>query len=225
MGVEDRSGHNACVRDRIQAMARPPHLERWVPGAPVVDGVVVLGAAADGHLARPVERQLAGLGVSTATALGDDQRAKALVFDASGVRVVDDLAALHQFFTPVLRRLAPCGRVLVLGIPPELAADPVHSVAQRALEGFTRSLAKELRGGATAQLLCSSRPAPNRRWHRRWRSCCHPARRTCPGRWSVSAQPARRFRPGCTTRGARSPAGWCWSLAPPAASARRWLGC
>ncbi|MDQ3104866.1 MAG: 3-oxoacyl-ACP reductase [Actinomycetota bacterium] len=141
------------MRDRLQAMARPPRLERWVPGAPVVDGVVVLGATADGHLARPVERQLAGLGVSTATALGDHQRAKALVFDASGLRVVDDLAALHRFFTPVLRRLAPCGRVLVLGIPPELAADPVHSVARRALEGFTRSLAKELPGGGTAQLL------------------------------------------------------------------------
>jgi hypothetical protein len=41
----------------------------------------------------------------------------------------------------------------VLGRAPEGLDNPLASVAQRALEGFSRSLAKELRNGATAQLL------------------------------------------------------------------------
>jgi 3-oxoacyl-[acyl-carrier protein] reductase len=43
--------------------------------------------------------------------------------------------------------------VLILGTPPAAAGTPVEAIAQRALEGFTRALAKELRRGATAQLL------------------------------------------------------------------------
>jgi 3-oxoacyl-[acyl-carrier protein] reductase len=43
--------------------------------------------------------------------------------------------------------------VLVLGTPPESCEDPQEAVAQRALEGLTRSLGKEVRRGATAQLI------------------------------------------------------------------------
>ncbi|GAA2666452.1 MULTISPECIES: 3-oxoacyl-ACP reductase [Actinosynnema] len=74
----------------------------------------------------------------------------ALVFDATGIDSVARLRELHAFFQPVVRSLAPCGRVVVLGSPPEGAAS---RAAQRALEGFTRSLGKELRRGATAQLV------------------------------------------------------------------------
>jgi 3-oxoacyl-[acyl-carrier protein] reductase len=41
----------------------------------------------------------------------------------------------------------------VLGTPPELADSRRQAVAQRALEGFVRSAAKELRQGATGQLV------------------------------------------------------------------------
>ncbi len=131
----------------------PPRLERWTPGDPVVDGVCVLGSAPGGRLAEPVQRQLKALEVATTAALGDDQRAKAVVFDASGITDVAGLALLREFFTPLMRRLAPSARVLVLGSPPDAAAGVSSAVAQRALEGFTRSLAKELRTGGTAQLV------------------------------------------------------------------------
>jgi 3-oxoacyl-[acyl-carrier protein] reductase len=42
---------------------------------------------------------------------------------------------------------------VVLGTPPDYAADRRHAVAQRALEGFVRSAAKELRHGATGNLV------------------------------------------------------------------------
>jgi 3-oxoacyl-[acyl-carrier protein] reductase len=60
---------------------------------------------------------------------------------------------LREFFQPLLRSLAPCAHVVILGRAPEQLDDPLAQVAQRALEGFSRSLAKELLAGGTLQLL------------------------------------------------------------------------
>ena len=62
------------------------------------------------------------------------------------------LVALRDFFTPLLRSLDSCPRVVVLGTPPEQVSGG-ERVAQRALEGFTRSLGKELGRGGTVQLV------------------------------------------------------------------------
>src|SRR5207302_1086789 len=43
--------------------------------------------------------------------------------------------------------------VIVLGTPPDEAGTPREATAQRALEGFVRSIGKEVRRGATAQLI------------------------------------------------------------------------
>ncbi len=74
-----------------------------------------------------------------------------MVFDATGLTASGDLVALRDFFTPVLRSLESCARVVVIGTPPELVSGP-ERVAQRALEGFTRSLGKEIGKGSTVQL-------------------------------------------------------------------------
>ncbi len=76
-----------------------------------------------------------------------------LVFDATGITGPTGLKALHDFFTPVLRNLGRCARVVVIGTTPDAAASTDERIAQRALEGFTRSLGKELRRGATAALV------------------------------------------------------------------------
>lgn len=80
-------------------------------------------------------------------------RAHALVFDATGLQTAASLDALYDFFHPRMERLHRCGRVVVIGRPSKgLSAE--HSAAQRALEGFVRSLAKELgRKGSTANLV------------------------------------------------------------------------
>jgi 3-oxoacyl-[acyl-carrier protein] reductase len=75
------------------------------------------------------------------------------VFDATGVTSPEALNELHDFFTPLLRNLGLCGRVAVVGTTPDQTGSVDERIAQRALEGFTRSLAKELRRGATAQLV------------------------------------------------------------------------
>ncbi len=55
--------------------------------------------------------------------------------------------------TTSLRSLGKCGRIVVLGRPPQDCANPRHRTAQRALEGLTRSLGKEARRGITANLV------------------------------------------------------------------------
>ena len=82
-----------------------------------------------------------------------DERSPRIVFDASGITASEDLRALRDFFSPAIAASARSGRLIVLGTPPEHAADRRHAVAQRALEGFVRSAAKELRHGATGQLV------------------------------------------------------------------------
>ena len=131
-------------------LPNPTALERWTDGAPLVDGVVVLGGA--GRLTEVLPTTLDGLGIASTTSLADDARAKALVFDATGITDTTGLVALQEFFTPLMRRLETCPRVVVLGTPPEMVSGS-ERVAQRALEGFTRSLGKEIGRGGTAQLV------------------------------------------------------------------------
>ena len=157
-------------------MPAPTPLRRYEPGQPVLDGPALLGAAPGGRLAaaaadvlRAVDAHvyLAGAehlrevaehtGIRTAAWGSDDggeQRFAALAFDASGIEDTDGLRAAYDFFHPVIRRIDTSGRVVVLATPPEMASGPRHAVAQRALEGFVRSVGKEVGNkGATANLV------------------------------------------------------------------------
>lgn len=76
----------------------------------------------------------------------------ALVLDARQCDDAGSLASLHSGVQPALARLAPGGRVVVLA--PGSVVAPEAAAAARALEGFMRSVARELgRRGATANLL------------------------------------------------------------------------
>jgi 3-oxoacyl-[acyl-carrier protein] reductase len=117
--------------------------------------VVGLGATVDAaafrDLGEAYGRPPAALDVA---ALPDGVRVRALVFDATGIEEPTGLAALHSFFHPLLPSLEVSGRVVLLGRPAERAASPLQAAARAALEGFVRSLAKEVgRRGATAQLV------------------------------------------------------------------------
>lgn len=143
-------------------LPRPAPLERWQAGRlRPVEGALVIGG---GPLASQVEaiapRLTDELYSFESAALqappwvaGLGPKIKALVFDASHLSDSDQLKQLREFFQPLLRSLAACAHVVILGRAPEGLQDPSASVAQRALEGFSRSLGKELRNGATAQLL------------------------------------------------------------------------
>jgi 3-oxoacyl-[acyl-carrier protein] reductase len=132
-------------------LPQPVELDRFRSGQPVVSGPVLSGEAPGGRLGKAVRTLLDGIGAERA---GTEGKAKALVFDASGIADSTELVELQRFFYPAVGRLQRSGRVVVLGTPPSAAGSPRAHTAQRALEGFTRSLAKEIGGrGATAQLV------------------------------------------------------------------------
>jgi 3-oxoacyl-[acyl-carrier protein] reductase len=98
-------------------------------------------------------RDLPGLlGPDVRTAHEDGVRPAAVVVDASGVASAGGLGALHAALHPVVRDIATGGRVVVVGADPD-TADHNRAAAQQALEGFTRSLGKEIGRGRTVQLL------------------------------------------------------------------------
>jgi 3-oxoacyl-[acyl-carrier protein] reductase len=82
-----------------------------------------------------------------------DERFKALVFDATGIQSSDELDRAWEFFHPAIRRVLPSGRVIILGTPPEDCATTPAAIAQRALEGLERAIGKEVKRGATSQLI------------------------------------------------------------------------
>jgi 3-oxoacyl-[acyl-carrier protein] reductase len=132
-------------------LPNPVPLERYEQGAPLVRGTVAVGG--DGRLNATVVSMLDDLGIANVTAAPADQKYKGLVFDATGLTTTSDLVELQRFFTPLLRSLETNPRVVVLGTPPEMTNSTEERVAQRALEGFTRSLGKEIGRGGTVQLV------------------------------------------------------------------------
>jgi 3-oxoacyl-[acyl-carrier protein] reductase len=154
-------------------LPQPVALDRFRPGDPLIKGRVLLGGA--GRVAQAAAEVLRDADADSATALDDpvrglaaaagldaavfnpeapaDQRFKALVFDATGIERAADLVELQHFFYPTVSRVRPSGRVVVFGTPPAQAESIDAATAQRALEGFTRSLAKEVGKGATVQLV------------------------------------------------------------------------
>jgi len=134
-------------------LPNPVPLRRHRQGDPVIDGAVLLGGAPGGRLAEPVGKLLRSMGVDVRAEQPTGARPAALVFDASGIADSGQLGELHAFFNPVLRSLARSGRVVVLGIAPQDCAQPRQATAQRALEGFVRSVGKEVGGGGTASLV------------------------------------------------------------------------
>ena len=154
----------------------PVKLDRYERGEPVVSGPVLFGAAPGARLAGATAKVLANIGAEVHTPLHDDVRSaaaeasldakifnpdaapedqtfKALVFDASGIAASAQLREAFAFFHPTIRRVRRSGRLIVLGTPPDDAKNPRQATAHRALEGFVRSMGKEARKGATAQLI------------------------------------------------------------------------
>ena len=135
---------------KLLGLPQPAKLERYAAGEPLVDGTVAVGGR--GRLAESLVGILDSLGIAAVGETDADSTYRGLVFDATGLTSSDQLVALRDFFTPLLRRLDRCPRVVVLGTPPE-QVEGGERVAQRALEGFTRSLGKEIGRGGTVQLV------------------------------------------------------------------------
>jgi 3-oxoacyl-[acyl-carrier protein] reductase len=124
-------------------LPNPPRLRRYRRGDPTFLGPVLAGG--EGRIAEPLRKLLPG---------GDSETGwAALLYDATAITESAGVRGLYDFFHPVVRSLRPSGRVVVFGTPPEACATPREATAQRAIEGFVRSVGKEVGRGSTAQLV------------------------------------------------------------------------
>lgn len=164
---------------RSIGLPKPEMLRRHTIGQPEFGGIVAIGAGPAPTLLDPLmsiitstsmtsvahETALDWLTVAAThnamsgrfeprgpTAASSD-RVQALIFDATGIANTADLQSLYRFFHDAIRSVAKCGRIVVIGLPPESCSSPRAWTAQRALEGLTRSLGKEARGGVTSNLI------------------------------------------------------------------------
>ena len=163
-------------------LPKPLPLERYKPGQPVVQGTVLIGGSADSQILESLATVLKSIGaqtlahervpqwIATANKVGlttgrwgsngqPGEKVKALVFDATGLADSTQSDALYWFFHDAARSVLPSGRVVIIGRPPEECSSPRKATVQRSLEGLSRSLGKELKKGATAQLVYVSEGA------------------------------------------------------------------
>src|SRR6476469_5636992 len=125
----------------------------YQPGDPPLAGTLLIGG--EGRVVEPLRTALAedydvvsnNLGGRWADSFGG------LVFDATGITEPAGLKELYKFFTPLLRNIGQSGRIVVIGTTPDEIESTNERIVQRALEGFTRSLGKEMRRGATVNMV------------------------------------------------------------------------
>ncbi|MFY9633955.1 MAG: 3-oxoacyl-ACP reductase [Cellulosimicrobium cellulans] len=129
-------------------LPQPAVLRRYTPGQPLVTGPVL------------VQGNTAGADELAATLLSWnlDVRRHAVPREKLGaiILVLDALATPEDLEKPVLsaasslRDLAPGARFVTISRPAAGATSPAMAAARQGVDGFLRSLAKELRAGATA---------------------------------------------------------------------------
>ena len=132
---------------------QPETLRRYRAGDAPLAGTLLIGG--EGRVVEPLRTALSedydvvsnNLGGRWADSFGG------LVYDATGITEPVELKGLYEFFTPLLRNLGKSGRIVVIGTTPDETGSVSERIAQRGLEGFTRSLGKEMRGGSTVNLV------------------------------------------------------------------------
>ena len=152
----------------------PTSLERFESATPVVKGAVLFGAAPASTLTGAIAQVLAnihansyagnnaelqqaaasaGLNLGAFNPGDKESKFKAVIFDASGIENSEQLKSLYDFFNPIARQIQSSGRVVIVGTTPETAKSVSQSIAQRALEGFVKSVGKEFKKGISANLI------------------------------------------------------------------------
>jgi 3-oxoacyl-[acyl-carrier protein] reductase len=128
-------------------LPQPVALRRHEPGRPLIEGPVLVQGSTDG-----ADELAAAL-----LAWNLDVRRHAIPKEKLGaiILVLDELAHPGDLEKPVLtaatslRDLAPNARVITVSRTADSATEPAAAAARQGVDGLLRSLAKELRAGAT----------------------------------------------------------------------------
>ncbi len=170
---------------KVLNLPQPVDLKRYSGGSDLITGQVLIGATESSYF---INQIMATFADSTANisypnsnqyladlnpifnqcnlnacpislnALSKTDKFNAIVFDASGIKNSLQLQALHRFFQPVMKHLSTCARIVIIGRPSEQLDGVSYATVQRSLEGFCRSVAKEIgKNGSTCQLMLIER--------------------------------------------------------------------
>lgn len=129
-------------------LPRPVALRRYEAGAPLIPGpVLVLGGSAGADL---LASTLLGWNLDVRRHVRPQEKVGAVVVGLDEVTTPAALSATFLELGGVLRQLLPGGRIVTVARPAVSETDPASAAARQGMEGALRSLAKELRAGATA---------------------------------------------------------------------------
>jgi 3-oxoacyl-[acyl-carrier protein] reductase len=139
---------------KLLGLPQPPQLARAEgPFAeqPFAGRRAVLAAVDGGYAGAALSAALAGAGATMAGSNPERAKIDILVLDATGCTSIASCRSVYDLMHTRVGLLAPNARVLIVAAPPSDADSPA---AAGAMEGFTRSLAKEIgKRGATANLV------------------------------------------------------------------------
>jgi 3-oxoacyl-[acyl-carrier protein] reductase len=137
-----RDFSNGGIAKRL-GVPRIPVLRRYAPGQPLLAGPALV--AGSGRFAKEI--------AALVEPADEEEKLAAVVVDLTDAATLDDLAAARAILQPAVRKLVPSGRVLLLGPSPAEASSVEAAAVAQALDGLVRTIAKEVRAGATANLL------------------------------------------------------------------------
>lgn len=155
-----QSGLGRTVAKNL-GLPTPIKLDRFEVGQPVVRGEVAFGAVGNSDVSRSVNEILTALDakITTADKLDDrltdeNVRFKVAIFDVTNIKDTDGLKAVYEFFHKIARRIKPSGRIVLIARPSCCTGTDIDfALAQRAVLGFVKSVAKEFKKGITANVL------------------------------------------------------------------------
>lgn len=149
------SGVGKTVAKRL-GLPRPPVLRRYEPGQALLEGPAAVGAIGSGEVAAHAAQVIrsSDAEVLDATPEADyGDKLGALVVDATQATTLADLEAFRALAVPAVKALGPSARVVVMATTPSEIDGVEAAATAQAFEGIVRSIGKELRAGATANLL------------------------------------------------------------------------
>ncbi|TLM87678.1 3-oxoacyl-ACP reductase [Pseudarthrobacter sp. NamE5] len=132
---------------RKLGLPQPAALRRYQPGQPLITGPVLVQGSSAG--ADTLATELLSWDLDVRRHAVPREKLGAIILVLDEVERPEDLEKPILVAGASLRDLAPGGRVLTVSRPAPEADSPAAAAARQGVDGFLRSLAKELRAGAT----------------------------------------------------------------------------
>ncbi len=129
-------------------LPQPAKLRRYSPGAPVIEGPVVL--VGQSQASDLIAGHLLDWDLDVRRHVGPKEKVAAVVAVFDSVNSPAELSETVLEVGGLLKQLKPSARVITVFRNPDHTEDPAVRAARKGVEGLTRSLAHEMRAGGTA---------------------------------------------------------------------------